>query len=445
VVLGREVAVKELTMTALLPEERSALYDRLLPAARSAARLRHPGIATVFDVLEQDGRPWVVMELLSGRSLADVLAAEGTLLPRDAARLAQPLLDALANAHMLGVLHRDVKPANVRLEPAGRVVLTDFGLAVFEGPSDVARIAEALGSADYLAPEVAAGRRPSPESDLWSLGATLYAAVEGQPPFHRATTASTLQAAVTEPLPPPSRAGPLAAVIEALLDKAPDQRPDAGRTRLMLDRVLTGPAGAAVTPAVPPPPSAVPGPVPPPSAEPAHPTGPPPAARRRKPRIRTLIAAVSLLVALIVGGLAVAKLTSGTHHVARPAQVTAPATPPAGGGTGTAPTPSQPSTGPASPSATDPRQVVQNYYAAINAHDYASAWALGGKNLGSSYSAFVSGFASTASDTVTVLSVSGNTVAVHIDATQTDGSHRQFAGTYTVQNGEIVSAALHAI
>ncbi|WP_323139700.1 serine/threonine-protein kinase [Streptomyces sp. NBC_01719] len=178
-VLSREVAVKELRVSGLPREELTVLHARMQQEARAAARVKHPGVVTVFDVLEEDGRPWIVMELIDGQSLADVIAMEGTLLPRDAAKLGAQLRSALDRAHQLGVLHRDVKPANVLLERGGRVVLTDFGIAVMGGSSGLTRTGDVVGSPDYLAPERATGHRPGPESDLWSLGVTLYAAVEG--------------------------------------------------------------------------------------------------------------------------------------------------------------------------------------------------------------------------------------------------------------------------
>ncbi|MBZ9638768.1 serine/threonine-protein kinase [Streptomyces sp. PSKA30] len=243
--LHREVAVKQLRASDLSPEERSVLHSRMQQEARAAARIKHPGVITVFDVLEESSRPWIVMELIDGRSLADIIAAEGTLLPRDAARVGTEILTALEQAHQLGVLHRDVKPANVLLERGGRVVLTDFGIALFEGAPGLTRTGDIVGSPDFLAPERAAGHRPGPPSDLWSLGATLYAAVEGQSPFLRTSTLRTLQAVISEPLPEPRHAGPLAPVIEALLRKEPEERPTAAQAQRMLGEVA---AGAATSP-----------------------------------------------------------------------------------------------------------------------------------------------------------------------------------------------------
>ncbi|MFI7399059.1 protein kinase [Streptomyces sp. NPDC049541] len=238
--LDREVAVKEVSVSDLSREERSVLHTRMQQEARAAARIRHPSVITVFDVLQESDRPWIVMELIDGQSLADVIATEGTLLPRDAAQVGTAVLAALDRAHQLGVLHRDVKPANVLLERSGRVVLTDFGIALLEGSPGLTHTGDIVGSPDYLAPERATGHRPGPPSDLWSLGATLYAAVEGESPFRRTSTLSTLQAVISDPLPEPRHAGPLTSVIEALLRKDPDARPTAPQAQRMLEEVAAG-------------------------------------------------------------------------------------------------------------------------------------------------------------------------------------------------------------
>ncbi|MFJ9819674.1 protein kinase [Streptomyces sp. NPDC101151] len=239
-VLGREVAVKELrTYTDVAGPELSELRLRMQREARAAARVRHSGVVAVHDIAEVDGRPLIVMELVDGPSLDDVLRERGTLEPYEAARIGAEVMDALAAAHRAGVLHRDVKPGNILLDRSGRVVLTDFGIATMEDPGDgsatrLTRSGELVGSLDYLAPERAQGAEPGPASDVWALGATLYAAVEGASPFRRTSTYSTLTAIVAEPLPEPRRAGPLAPVLQRLMDKRPDARPDAEEARDLL-------------------------------------------------------------------------------------------------------------------------------------------------------------------------------------------------------------------
>lgn len=239
--LDREVAVKELTVNHLPEEDLQILHTRMKREASAAARIKHPNVITVHDVLEQDGRPWIVMELVDGRSLADVISQDGTLQPRAVAEVGSQVLAALHRGHQLGVLHRDVKPANVLLEHGtGRVVLMDFGIAKYEGSTELTRPGDLVGSPDYLAPERAQGERPGPASDLWGLGATLFAAVEGQSPFRRDSPITTLAAVVDEPLPESRRAGPLGPVLAALMAKDPDERPTADEAARMLAEVQAG-------------------------------------------------------------------------------------------------------------------------------------------------------------------------------------------------------------
>lgn len=245
-VLGRDVAVKELrTFSDAAGPELADFRLRMQREARAAARVRHPGVIAVHDIAEHEGRPVIVMELVDGPSLDDVLRESGTLDPVAAARVGAEVLEALAAAHRAGVLHRDVKPGNILLERGGRVVLTDFGIAAVEDPGDGAathmtRSGELVGSLDYLAPERARGENPGPASDVWSLGATLYAAVEGGSPFRRTSTWSTLTAIVTEPLPESGNAGPLAPALRTLLEKDPAQRPDAAAAAAVLRGVAAG-------------------------------------------------------------------------------------------------------------------------------------------------------------------------------------------------------------
>ncbi|MGW4161840.1 serine/threonine-protein kinase [Streptomyces sp. NPDC004788] len=244
--LNREVAVKVLrAYTDASPAELADLRVRMQREAQAAARIRHSGVVTVHDVVEERGLPVIVMELVDGPSLDDVLAERGSLEPREAAAIGAKLMDALDAAHRAGVLHRDVKPGNVLLERGGRVVLTDFGIASMETSGDEAlakltQSGQIVGSLDYLPPERAQGQVPGAASDIWALGMTLYAAVEGAAPFRRTSVWSTLAAIVGEPLPEPRRAGPLTPVLRALMAKDPMQRPDAARAREMLEAVATG-------------------------------------------------------------------------------------------------------------------------------------------------------------------------------------------------------------
>lgn len=197
-------------------------------------------MVTVHDVLEHDDRPWIVMEYIDGPSLAEAAKAAGRIEPREAARIGLHVLGALRAAHAVGVLHRDVKPGNVLLAKDGRVLLTDFGIAAIEGDSSITRTGELVGSIDYLAPERVTGGAPDPSSDLWSLGATLYTAVEARSPFRRTSPISSLQAVVNDEPPVPRQSGALGPVITALLRKDPAQRPSAAEAERMLIEAMEG-------------------------------------------------------------------------------------------------------------------------------------------------------------------------------------------------------------
>ena len=299
-VLDRPVAVKEVLLPPGLDDEaREVLRQRTLREARAAAKLRHPAIVTIFDVVEQDDRPWIVMELVSSQSLEQRIRARGPLPPTEAAAVGLRILDALVTAQAAGVQHRDIKPANVLLADDGRVVLTDFGIARHIGDQTLTSAGLLVGSPNYLAPERARGLpTPGLQSDLWSLGATLYAAVEGQPPFERNGPLPTLAAVVMDEPPPPQRAGPLRPVIDGLLVKDPRHRLDADRARAMLQRVLRPgavgfPAGTVPAPQPAPNPTrplpVIPGPRPPAATPtPATPTPatPTPATPTPQPRPR---------------------------------------------------------------------------------------------------------------------------------------------------------------
>ncbi|MFA3873836.1 serine/threonine-protein kinase [Streptomyces sp. MMCC 100] len=240
-VLHRTVAIKELTAALYVSEsDQAILLARTRGEARAAARINHSAVVTVHDVLEHDGRPWIVMELVEGRSLADAVKEEERVDPREAARIGLWVLRALRAAHTAGVLHRDVKPGNVLLADDGRVLLTDFGIAQIEGDSTITRTGEVVGSVDYLAPERVRGHDPGPSSDLWALGATLYTAVEGRSPFRRTSPLSTMQAVVEEEATEPRYAGALGPVISALLRKDPAERPDATEAEHLLAQAAEG-------------------------------------------------------------------------------------------------------------------------------------------------------------------------------------------------------------
>src|SRR5690625_3653690 len=236
--LDRPVAVKELTTPPGLPDhEVEVLRTRMIREARSAAQLSHPSIITVFDVADEDGRPWIVMELVQGPSLGALLSDGGALPVRRAAEIGEQMAAALPEAHRRGIVHRDIKPGNVLIADDDRAVLTDFGIAHLDGSTHLTSTGLLIGSPSYLAPEVAHGYSATPASDVWALGVTLYQAVEGTLPFDRPTPMSTLTAIVTQDLPEPARAGALAPLLAELCAKEPEDRPTSDRVRARLREI----------------------------------------------------------------------------------------------------------------------------------------------------------------------------------------------------------------
>ncbi|MFB9679523.1 WD40 repeat domain-containing serine/threonine protein kinase [Streptosporangium vulgare] len=258
--LHRQVAVKELTLPDYLDvSARETLYKRMQREARAAAQLKHPSIITVHDhVVEADGRPWIVTEIIDGHSLDEVLRTLGRLPPQRVAAIGGQILAALAVAHAAGITHRDIKPANVLLE-GERVVLTDFGIAAVEGDVTLTGAGVTLGTPAFISPEQINGHPATAASDLWSLGATLYAAVEGRRPFSGTTHGSIYVSIVTRPPAPPVHAGPLAPVLEGLLRKDPALRLTGPQTAVALAEIAATPApddsSAGPEPAPPPPPT----------------------------------------------------------------------------------------------------------------------------------------------------------------------------------------------
>jgi eukaryotic-like serine/threonine-protein kinase len=240
--LDREVAVKEVCLPGpMTSQDRSVLRERSLREARVAARLTHPGVVTVHDVAEAEGSPWIIMELVPSRSLSQVLAEDGPLSPAQAAAMGMTLLEALGSAHAAGVVHRDVKPGNILVTPEGRAVLTDFGIATLHGDPRLTQAGMVMGTPGFCAPERIRGEPASPASDLWSLGATLYAAVEGRGPFEGQGSAMAVLANIVHADPPPAtRAGPLEPVILALMKRDPAARPNAAGARRMLATASRG-------------------------------------------------------------------------------------------------------------------------------------------------------------------------------------------------------------
>lgn len=270
--LDRQVAVKEVVLPRHASDrETRKQRKRLLREARTAARLTHPNVVTVYDVVEEASRAWIVMAFIQARSLHDLVHQDGPLTPPQTAQVGLQVLAALSAAHQRGIIHRDVKPSNVLITSDGHAVLADFGIARTVDASTLTTAGTVIGSPAYIAPERARGEHGGPACDLWSLGATLYAAVEGRPPYSRRDAIATLTAVVSQDPDPHRRAGPLWPVISGLLHSDPRLRLDPGAaTRMLL-------AVAEMAQESPAPPSARPGPdavatVPVGTAGPADPT-----------------------------------------------------------------------------------------------------------------------------------------------------------------------------
>ncbi|MFJ8162679.1 serine/threonine-protein kinase [Streptomyces sp. NPDC096136] len=340
--LGRSVAVKELHVGA------GGQAAGALREARTVAQIKHPHVVVVHDVVEDDGRPYIVMELVEGGSLADRLTADGPLDAGETARVGLALLGALGAAHERGVLHRDVKPANVLMEAGtGRVVLTDFGIARLAGSTTISETGAFVGSPEYTSPERMQGADAGPASDLWSLGALLCAALTGESPFHRDSLGGVLHAVVHDEIRPPAQAGPLAPLVGGLLERDPGRRLGVAQARRMLSAYVTtgslpllGPAPGPHRPAAPAPVAPAPAGYTPTERATAH-TGPAP-----KPRAGLRVGLVAALVlAAVIGSVAVTSLLSDrTDAKGRPAAQGERTTPPPGAAT----------TGPRSPAVSAP-------------------------------------------------------------------------------------------
>src|SRR5689334_21235175 len=326
--LNRPVAVKELL--AVTPgttaEEVEESRQRILREGRIGARLQHAPVISMFDVVVHDDRPWLVMEYLPSDSLATVVRQKGPLLPVRVAAIGRDVADGLAAAHAAGVVHRDVKPGNVLIGTDGRVKLTDFGVSRAVDDVQLTRTGLIAGTPAFLAPEIAQGRTPTAASDVFALGATLYAAVEGAPPFGLDDNAyALLHKVATEAPQVPQHAGPLTPVLERLLAVDPAARPSASQARDLLTAVAAGetvpaapsPTGTAVIGAVRPSgPSTRPDLVLPPSAA-------PPPARPQRRRAPARVGAVVALLASGGGATALALARGGQAPAAAPPATTA--------------------------------------------------------------------------------------------------------------------------
>jgi serine/threonine protein kinase len=327
--LARDVAVKQV---GLLPGESVTDSARALREARSSAALSHRNVVTVFDVVDQDGHIWMVMENVPSRSLSDLIRDEGALPPERVAAIGAQVADGLASAHAAGITHRDVKPGNVLIRDDGVAKISDFGIARTAGDPALTQTGLFIGTPTYFSPELARGAEPDPSADVWALGATLYAAVEGRPPYEQKTNAvAVISEIANQPPPPPQRAGALEPVLRRMLDSDPVSRwsmADAAhalhrladrhseRTRSATTAAFAGAGAGAATGAATShwadedsAPASV-GTTRPAAAAPPPPRPAPPADRdespRRRGRLLVLLAAVALL---LVGGVAFAAIT----------------------------------------------------------------------------------------------------------------------------------------
>jgi eukaryotic-like serine/threonine-protein kinase len=247
-VLGREVAIKEVVFPATMPEqERGPARARVMREARAAARLNHPAAVTLYDVVQDQGGTFIVMELVSAPTLAELVREQGPLPVERVAEIGAQVAGALEAAHAAGIVHRDVKPGNVMVPEAGTAKLADFGIASLQGDPQLTSTGLVIGSPAYMAPEQAKGEASGPPADFWALGGTMFYAVEGEPPFDRGTSIATLAAVVNDPPRHPRRAGPLTSLLTALLDKDPTSRPTGPKVRAWLNwlRVVALPSAPA--------------------------------------------------------------------------------------------------------------------------------------------------------------------------------------------------------
>jgi serine/threonine protein kinase len=269
--LDRVLAVREVLLPPGSPGEHAELVTRTMRETRAVARLDHPGVVRIYDVFEHEGAPWIVMEFVSGPSLGTELARAGRLPWQRVAEIAAQIADALAHAHAAGVVHHDLKPDNVLLS-RNRAIVTGFGIAgIVDTTTGLTSTGMLIGTADYLAPEQLEGRSAGSAADMWALGATMYAAVQGSPPFGGTTPTAVMAAILTQPPDPPQDAGPLTDLMRALLAKAPDQRPDAQAVTRALAWAHSWPAASVPAPVSPTAP-----PQPPPARQAAVPDAPSP-------------------------------------------------------------------------------------------------------------------------------------------------------------------------
>ncbi|MFC4003147.1 serine/threonine-protein kinase [Prauserella oleivorans] len=457
--LDRTVAVKQLLLPPGLNEvETDKARQRAFREGRIAARLQHPNAISVYNVAEDAGQPVLVMEYLPSRSLSAVLAERRVLPPTEVARLGAQVASALTAAHAAGVIHRDVKPGNILLGDDGTTKITDFGISRAAGDITVTSTGLLAGTPAFLSPEAARGAEPGPASDVFSLGATLYAAVEGTPPFGAIDNEiALLHTVATGTTIPPRQAGPLAGPLQAMLQTEPSARPTMAQVAETLRTVADGGTVAPADPPTVPATAAVP---PPPPRRPAtrvdlHPAGPPPAAApapaapaaTRRSSTRVLVTALAVLTAAAIGILVAELLVGATGSSGSPRAGAPPTT--------EAPRTSEPpattTTTSVAPSSEELEQAVADYYALLP-DDPDSAWQELGPGLRaqgkSAYEDFWNGI-----ERVSLVAgpraLDSATVQVQLDFTTDDGKvtrevHRlgmvTTSGTPRIDSDQLVSS-----